>query len=129
MLFAKATFVDARHKWVNCISLDFADGPVITTTIHTPHLQLVGVTMMYTCPIDGVPEPTFTWYKNRTKIPTDARTSFPGRAIKIVNFAKEDRDEYTCMGENNIEPFNASYTVEIIAQCKYLNFVSNHKFQ
>jgi len=80
------------------------------------------------CAIDALPKPKVTWYKNGEIFPSpqgnismEIANGIQNGALKFTPSAKKDAGFYRCIGTNELNPFTASFTMELRETCKYYN--------
>ena len=79
------------------------DEPEFTTH---PDSQTVtqGSPVNFSSDAHGVPEPTFSWFKDGTALAESKRVSFLGdkKKLRITGVEKEDSGKYQCVASNEV---------------------------
>ena len=78
--------------------LFFSDSPSATASGRNTSVS-VGSSVSFTCPVDGNPEPTITWYKGSN---AGGTVLFSGKTLNFPQTKADDTGCYTCSAINSL---------------------------
>ena len=63
-----------------------------------------GSSVTFSSDANGIPEPTFSWTKNRSAVTADNRISFSAdnKQLSLKNVNRTDSGEYVCVATNSV---------------------------
>ena len=101
------------------MTLLLIEKPAFTTHPEIFQTLKEGVSITFSSDANGIPEPTFTWTKDKCAVTADDRISLSAdnKELSITNVNRADSGEYRCVATNSVGTVNSN-AATITVHCK-----------